>query len=81
MPALCLPWQGRTPEALPLSVAGTDQGLIGLHLSYERNIPQRPNRGAAATPPTEWTHCGARAELTWRGLLTNISPHYEEAAV
>lgn len=41
------------PQALPLSVAGTDQGLIALYLSWERNIPQQQNRGAAATPPTE----------------------------
>lgn len=56
------------PKALPLSVAGTDQGLITPHLSWERNIPQRPNRGAAATPPTEWAHCGDGGWLAWPGL-------------
>lgn len=81
MLALCLPWHGRAPKALPLSVAETDQGLIGPHLSYEQNIPQQLNRGAAATPPAEWTQCGASAGLTWRGSLTNVGPRYEEATV
>lgn len=68
MPASCLPWQGRPPTLrdLPLSVAGTDRGLIGVHLGCEQNIPQRLNRGAAASPPTEWTQCGA--DPTWRSL-------------
>lgn len=72
------------PKALPLSVAGTDQGLIAPHLSWERNIPQRPNRGAAATPPTEWAHCGERVDwldLAWRGLLPNARAHYEVTTV
>lgn len=45
-------------KSRPLSVAGTDRGLFALHLSQERNIPQRPNTGAAATPLTEWAYCG-----------------------
>lgn len=63
-------------KAPPLSVDGTDQGLIALHLSWEQNIPQRLYRGAAATPLTEWALCGGGRndsfDLGWQSLLTNV---------
>lgn len=45
MPAMCLPWPGRTP--------GTDQALMDASPRPEQNTPQRLDGGADATPVAE----------------------------
>lgn len=78
----CLPcvYLGRVVplKAPPLSVDGTEQGLIALYLSWEQNIPQWLYRGAEATPLTEWALCRALTGLTgltWLGKVCSQMCH------